>query len=441
MSFSYKQGKAVSDTNVYIAANRILGKYAVGIHGSTDTNMKLQRSSGSTTPKTTTTVASRLRLDRLDRSIEVQNACECFDMENPDRFKRNCNFVEISPATFSYLLYTLSRKDPIINLRNLKIGPTGALVVVHKLIKEKATVTELDISSNNLGDSGIATICKFLATNDTVVKVNFSRNSVQRAGADAISNMLAENRKIKTIILSNNALSEENFELAAYELQTERTLENLDLSSNSFTKKCGYVLRCLLAKNVSLVTLNLSSNYIGDEGIRDLVPGLKINETIRNLDLSWNNIGDEGVAWIAEFLTINNVLRKINLSYNRISSEGIKCLADSLSMNGGLECMELSGNSLCSEDAVVLMQAILKNSSLKLSCLYLSEVTISPEFNELFNEIQSKNRDFEVFGMINTIGQAIKLKPRKNPLMALDSYIAKNNLYRHVPPADSLTGL
>ena len=440
MSYSYKQGKAVSDTSVYIAANRILGKYAVGIHG-TDANMKLQKSSGSTTPKTTMNIRSRLRLDRMDRSIEVQNACECFDMENPDTFRRSCHSVEISPATFSYLLYTLSRKEPIINLRNLRIGPTGALVVVHKLIKEKATVIELDMSSNDLRDSGIATICNFLATNDTVVKVDFSRNSIQRAGADAISKMLAENKKIKTIILSNNALSEEDFELFAYELQTDRTLEYLDLSSNSLTPKSGHIFSCLLAKNVSLVTFNLSSNYIGDQGMQDFVPGLKINGTIRNLDLSWNNIGDDGAAWIAEFLTINNVLKNLNLSYNRISTKGIKCLADSLSVNSGLECMELSGNSLCSEDAVLLMQAILRNSSLKLSRLYLGELTTCPEFNELFNKIQSKNKNFEVFGMINATGQAIKLKARKDPLMALDRYIARNNLYIRVSLADSLTGL
>ena len=438
---SCKQGKVVSDTKIYIAANRILEKYAVGIHGSTDANMRLQKSSGASTPESTGTkkFASRLRLDRLDRSIEVQNACESFDMENPETFKKSCGDVEISPATFSYLLYTLSRKEPILNLRNLRIGPTGAILVVHKLMKEKPTVIELDISSNNLGDSGIASICNFLATNDTVVKVDFSRNSVQRAGADAISNMLVQNRKIKTIILSNNALSEEDFELAAYELQTDQTLENLDLSSNSFTSKSGHIFSCLFAKNVSLATFNLSSNCIGDQGIRDLIPGLKGNGTVRNLDLSWNNIGDEGVAWIAEFLIINNVLRKLNLSYNRISNKGIKCLADSLSINGGLECMELSGNSLCCEGAVVLLQAILKNSSSKLSRLYLGEVTACPELNELFNEIQSRNKAFEAFGIFNAAGQAIKLKPRKNALRALDNYIVKNNLYRRASLFDLLS--
>ena len=432
MSFSFKQGKAVSDTNVFIAANRILAKYSIDIHDRTDLNGEVEKSS----TKTATRLAPRLRLDRLDRSIEVQNACECLDMENPESFKRNCNVVEISPATFSYLVYTLSRNEPIINLRNLGIGPTGALVVMHKLVKDRPTVTELDVSSNNLGDSGTVTICNFLATNDTVLKVDFSRNSIQRVGANAIASMLAENRKLKTLVLSHNALSEEHFELIASQLQTEQSLENLDLSSNSFTSKCGYIFSCLFAKNISLVTLNLSCNYIGDEGIQYLIPGLKQNGTIRNLDLSWNNIGDEGVAWIAEFLLSNNVLSHLNLSYNRVNTNGIKWLAESLSINGSLEFLELSGNSLHSQDAVMLMEAILENSSLKLARLYLGEVTNCPEFDKLFNEIRSKYKNFEVFGMVNAVGQVIKLRPQRNPLDALDSYIANNNLCRPVSFAD-----
>ena len=433
VSFSFKQGKAVSDTNVFIAANRILGKYAMSIHNRTDINGKHKKSSAQTATK----LPPRLRLERLDRPIEVQNACECLDMENPQSFKRNCNVVEISPATFSYLVYALSRNEPIINLRNLGIGPTGALVVMRELEKHKPTVAELDISSNNLGDSGTATVCRFLASNDTVLKVDFSRNSIQRVGANAIARMLAVNSKLKSLDLSHNALSEEDFELIASQLHTQHTLENLDLSSNSFMSKCGYLFCCIFANNVSLVMLNLSCNYIGDEGIQDLIPGLKKNGTIQNLDLSWNNIGNEGFAWIAEFLTSNNVLRRLNLGYNRLTTEGIKPLAESLSMNSCLEFLELSGNSLHSQDAVLLMEAILKNSSLKLARLYLGEVTICPEFSMLFNEIRSKYKNFQVFGMVGAAGQAIKLTPQRNPLEALDSYIAKNNLiFRLVSFAD-----
>ncbi len=424
MSFSFKQGKAVSDTNVFIAANRILEKYAMSIHGRTDINGKDEKSSAETPTK----LAPKLRLDRLDRPIEVQNACECLDMENPQSFKRNCNVVEISPATFSYLVYTLSRNEPIINLRNLGIGPIGALVVMRKLVKDQPTVTELDISSNNLGDSGTATICNFLATNNTVTKVDFSRNRIQKVGANAIASILTENSKLKTLDLSHNALSEEDFELIASQLQTQHTLENLDLSSNSFTTKCGYLFSCVFASNESLVMLNLSCNYIGDEGIRDLVPGLKQNGTIRNLDLSWNNIGNEGFVWLAEFLTSNSSLTHLNLGHNRVTTEGVNSLAESLSMNSGLQFLELSGNSLHSQDAVLLMEGILKNSSLKLARLYLGEVTICPEFSMLFNEIRSKYKNFHVFGMVGAAGQAIELTPQRNPLEALDSYIANNNL-------------
>ena len=433
MSFTFEQGKAVSDTSVFIAASRILEEHAMSMRNRINIKGK---SIKEPCTETGTKRGQRLRLDRQDRSMEVQNACECFDMENPQSFKRNCNFFEISPATFSYLIYTLSRKEPFLNLKNLGIGPTGALVVMSKLMKDKPTVTEVDISSNNLGDSGTASICNFLAANDTVLKVNFSRNSIQRVGANAIASMLIENRKIKTLVLSHNGLSEEHFELIAIALQTVQILENLDLCSNSFTPRCGHLFSCLLAKNNSLVKLNLSGNFIGDEGIQDLIPGLKQNATIQNLDLSWNNIGDEGIAWIADFLTSNSVLRHLDLSYNQVKTEGINALAKSLSNHSSLEFLKLSGTSLHSQDAILLMENILNNPPLKLARLYLGEVPICPKFTKLFNEIRSTNKKFQVFGMVNASGQRLKSRPQKNPLDALDSYIANNNLCRPAFLAD-----
>ena len=425
ISLAFEQGKAVSDTNVFIAANKILGEYAVSALGRREPNIELLQNSSS---GTVTNLTPRSRLDRLDRSLEVQNACECLDMENPESFKKGCNLAQISPAAFSYLVYALSRNESVVNLRNLGIGPNGALVVMHKLMKDKPAVTELDISSNNLCDSGTAAICKYLATNDTITKVDFSGNSLQRNGTNSIANMLTENRKIKTLVLSHNGLSEETFELVASQLKNEQTLENLDLSSNSFTSKCGCMFSYIFAKNITLVSINLSCNYIGDEGIQDLIPGLKQNGTLLNLDLSWNVIGDEGVGWIAEFLSLNNVLRHLNLGFNRITTKGVKYLAKSLSINSGLEFLELSGNNLSSEDAVISMDAISKNTSLKLKRLYLGGISICSEIIKLLNEVQSKYEDFEVFGMVNAVGESIKITSQKNPLEALESYITKNDL-------------
>lgn len=424
---SFKQGKAVSSTNVVIAANRILEDYyGKPLETKGDKNVNSAQSKISSDQASSN--ATVKRLDRRDRSTVVQNACNVFDNTDVELFVENCQRLDISPVTYTHLQNILQRNESVVNLRNHGIGPIGALTVMHKLTERAKCVVELDLSSNKLGDKGTAAVCQFLEKNDSVVKVDLSRNALRKPGVDAIAHILPKNESLKNIILSHNGLTEEDFELLASVLQTEQVLETLDLSSNLFSQKSGYMFGFLVAKNISLVKMNVSCNRIGDEGIRDLVPGLIHNRTIRSLDLSWNDIADEGAMWMSEMITSNSILQDLNLSYNRITSKGVSYIADSLALNTTLKILKLSGNSLISEDAVLLLQSILKNSSMKLRHLYLGEVIICAEFQRLFQDIRNIHKHFMVWGMVGAAGQPIKLTTRSNAMEALEECFIQNKL-------------
>lgn len=421
--------KAVSTTNVIIAANRILEDY-VGTEP-VETNVKnvsFAQPQSKLSSEATTRPRRRHRLDRRDRSTVVQDACDVFDTNHVESFRENCRQLEISPVTYTYLRNMLHRNESILNLRNHGIGPVGTIALTRELIKSVKCVVELDLSANKLGDEGTATVCLFLEKDDFVMRLNLSRNALNKTGVDAVAHMLPQNKSLKHLVLSHNGLTEDDLELLASVLQTEKVLETLDLSSNSFSPRSGNLFGLLVSKNISLVKLNVSCNHIGDDGVRNLVSGLINNQSIRSLDISWNDISDEGAVWMADVLTSNRSIRDLNLSYNRIASKGVNCIAKGLTINVTLISLELSGNNLVSEDAVTLLESISKNLSMKLRHLHLGEVTISTESQRYFQNLRRMNPKFLVSGMIGAAGQPITMTSTNSVMVALEEYFEKNKL-------------
>ena len=424
---SSKQGKAVSAKNVIIAANKILQDYEREPLQTNDEHFEQQQSTCRTSSEASNS-SVRKRLDRRDRSVEVQNACNVFENMEAESFKETCRQLNISPVTLTYIRNVLQRKESILNLRNHGIGPTCALTIVNELIDSAECINELDLASNNLGDQGTEAVCQFLKNNDSVVRVDLARNSLSKAGVDAVAHMLAQNETIKHLVLSHNALTEEDFELIVCVLQTHQMLRTLDFSSNSFSPESGHLFGILVAKNVTLMKLNISCNHIGDDGVHSLVSGLIDNRTIQSLDLSWNDITDGGALRMADVLTSNNILRELNLSYNRIASKGVNYIAKSLEVNVTLNLLEISGNCLISEDAVSLLDSLLKNSSMKLRHLCLGEVIISADIQLLLHKLCSMNPKFKIWGIIGAAGQPIRLTSTNKAMEALEEYFAKNKL-------------
>lgn len=294
---SFQQGKAVSNRNVTIATNRILDAYVDKPVETNDKNLSdVVQLETELSSKTSSNQTRRDRLDRRDRSTEVQNACEIFDTNDVESFREDCRRLDITPVTYTYLRNGLHRNESVLNLRNHGIGPAGTIAIIKELIDSAKYIVELEFSSNKLGDEGTVTVCQFLENCDSVAHLNLSNNDLNKAGVEAVAHMLPQNKSLKYLVLSHNRLTEEDCELLASVLQSEQVLETLDLSSNLFSPRSGNLFGFLVSKNVSLVKMNVSCNHIGDEGVRNLASGLINNRSIRSLDLSWNDIGDEGAV-------------------------------------------------------------------------------------------------------------------------------------------------
>ena len=151
--------------------------------------------------------------------------------------------------------------------------PTEGIHIA-EIIENTSSISELDLSSNAIGNSGLCTLCEALSTNTSLKSLHLGNCSL-------------------TISDDNGA--------ALYQLlNTNNSLEYLDLSCNTVTS-CRHIAAGL-AVNKTLRTLNLYNCELTDQSIEELSTGL-INK-IERLDISGNySITEDGMKTLARHLT------------------------------------------------------------------------------------------------------------------------------------------
>jgi hypothetical protein len=146
-------------------------------------------------------------------------------------------------------------------------------------IAENKTLLHLDISYNNIGDAGAASIAKALP-NSQLETLNIGLNNIGDAGAASIATELP---------------------------------------------------------NSKLETLNIGSNKIGDAGVASIATALP-NSQLKALNIYYNGIGNAGAASIATALP-NSQLGKLYINGNKITDAGAKVIAQALKKNTSLKIL------------------------------------------------------------------------------------------------------
>jgi len=415
--YVFPQSRAVSETNLLIHLNRILDTY--------DEELKSESIIvENATLKTTKTIH---RLDRKDRHQDVQDACQIHDLSLRESFLKSCEQLGIPPLAMTYFLDRMTSGDAELILRNLGIGPTGAVAVADALARN-GTVRRLDLSLNNIQDKGAMAVAKLLEVNSLITDVSLSENKIGKDGADALGNMLTVNDSLLRIDFSRNHLTDDDIQLFSNVLQTEDSLTSLDLSHNSFGNTGGEYLGEMVERNSSLRELNLGWNRFGDEGVKHICAGLRENRTLEKLDLCWNEIGHEGARYIALSLEHNGKLLELNLNNNRITDRGMEKIARSLELNDTLKVLKIGYNLITAEGACALLQSLIKNTGSAVEEVYMAEVEINTRIKELYLRLKIRKPRFQLLELSTASGDIYHFVKPQNPMMVLDDYLKRNKL-------------
>ncbi|XP_045039370.1 ribonuclease inhibitor isoform X2 [Desmodus rotundus] len=200
------------------------------------------------------------------------------------------------------------------------------------VLAAKASLRDLELGDNRLGDVGVAALCPGLLSPGCQLKTLWLWEcDITAGGCRDLCRVLRAKESLREFSIAGNAVGDEGVRLLCESLlEPCCRLESLWVKSCSLTAACCPHISAMLAQNRSLQELQLSNNKLEDAGVGELCRGLgQPGVPLRTLWLGDCEVTDKGCSNLASLLLASRSLQELDLSNNCMSEVGILELAES----------------------------------------------------------------------------------------------------------------
>ncbi|HLB43450.1 MAG TPA: hypothetical protein VJN02_11520 [Gammaproteobacteria bacterium] len=173
-----------------------------------------------------------------------------------------------------------------------------------KLLKGNTSLQVIKFTHNQLDDTRIFELVEALKNNQ-------------------LEEALKDKQTLTELDLSYHNLSNTGVKYIANLLKTNSSLQVIKLTHNRLNDACVFELVEALKNNQQIIELDLSYNNISSIGTKYIADLLKINSSLTIINLGHNNIGNFGLDSLLEALKTNRTLKSINLDNDKMISSSI----------------------------------------------------------------------------------------------------------------------
>ena len=319
-----------------------------------------------------------------------------------------------------------------LDLSNTNLQSAGVLKLFYRL--NVSSLTKLSICGNLIPSHSAARIGSFLSNNKQLKELDISRNDLQESGIITILNSMCISNLTKLNIGSNNITT--SLLNIAHLLTNATELVEIDLSYNNFDDSffIPYSLSRNIFENVEILILSgiISGNESAAIALADTFQG---NRKLKELNVSNNHLHAQLINKIFSMLQVSTLI-KLNISHNNITDQATDNLAIFLSRNTELEELDLSHNILTASGAIKIFNV----NILRLKKINISHNNITAKAADNIQAFLCRNTKLEELDLShNHLRDTGAIKICKSKLLKLCKFNISHN-YISVKATNDVVG-